>query len=135
MSLLGASESRPRIPPLGETAALLGEAASHRSALMAIELVEARSHALVSAWLFCVAALLAFLGALSLTLILAALVWDSPYRTWWLAGIGMVHLGGAVFMGLLLRRRLQSWQPLAEIRHQLRLDHQCLSQIIKAILP
>lgn len=135
MSLLGATEPRPRIPPLREAATMLNEAVSHRADLVAIELTEARAHALTSAILLGVAVLLAFLGLLTLNLIVAALVWESPHRAWWLVGLGGIHLGGAAIAVLLLQRRLRSWQPLSEIRHQLHLDQQCLSQILKAILP
>lgn len=135
MSLLGATEPRPRVPPLGEAATLFNEAVSHRMALGALELAEARNHATTSAWLVGVMALFAFLGALIMALTLAGLVWDSPHRAWWLAGMGVTSLGGAGITALILRRRLQSWQPLGEIRKQLQLDHQCLSQLIKAILP
>lgn len=135
MSLPGVSDSRPRMPPLREVAVMLNEAVNNRKALAAFELTEARGHAQSSALLLGAIILLVFLSGLMLTLTLVGLVWDSPQRVWWLAGIGATYLGGAVLTTLVLRRRLQSWQPFGEIRNQLQLDHQCLIQLIQAILP
>ncbi|HWA28777.1 MAG TPA: phage holin family protein [Lacunisphaera sp.] len=135
MSFPGTSEPRPRVPPIGEVHTLLGEALSHRSALAGIELVEARTHAVTSALLLGAAALFAFLGGLALTLVFAGLVWDSPHRGWWLAGLGIAYFVTAAIVARLLRRRLTIWRPFAATRHQLQLDHQCLTQLIQAILP
>jgi uncharacterized membrane protein YqjE len=123
------------MPPLREAAALLNDAVSNRKDLAAIELAEARGHAGLSALLAGVVAVFIFLGGLMLTLTIAGLVWDSPHRTWWLAGISATCVGGAAIAVLALRRRLRAWQPFGEIRRQLQLDHQCLSQLIQAILP
>lgn len=114
---------------------MLNEAASNRSDLAALELAEARGHAQSSMLLLGLIILFIFLGGLMLTLTIAGLVWDSPHRAWWLAGISVVYLGGAAVTALVLRRRLQSWQPFVEIRNQLQLDFQCLSQLIRSILP
>lgn len=135
MSLLGATEPRPRVPPLGEISSLLDDAVSHRASLAVIELAEARAHAQTSVVLLGAFILLAFLGGVALTLTFAGLVWESPSRAWWLAGITMVYLGAATTAGLFLRHRLKSWRPLADIRNQLQLDHQCLTRLIRSMLP
>lgn len=114
---------------------MLNEAASNRKDLAALELAESRGHAKSCVLLVGLIILFVFLSGLMLTLTVAGLVWDSPHRTWWLAGIGMVYLAGAAVTMLVLRRRLQSWQPFVEIRNQLQLDFQCLNQLIQAILP
>ena len=123
------------MPPLGEATSLFNEAVTHRAALAALELAEARGHAQSSVLLLGTVVLLGLLGGLTLTLTVAGLVWDSPHRAWWLAGLGAVQVGGATIAAVVLRRRLQSWQPFAEIRNQLQLDHQCLMRLIQAILP
>ncbi len=135
MSLLGQTTPRPRLPPLGEATNLLNDALSHRADLAAIELAEARAHAQLSLLLLGIAALLALLGGFALTLTLTGLVWDSPHRVAWLTGICVAYLLGAGIAGFLFHRRMQGWQPFAEIRNQLQQDHQCLIRIIKSILP
>jgi uncharacterized membrane protein YqjE len=135
MSLFGSARTQPRVPPLGETAALLNEALLHRAELAALELDEAGGHARTSALLLGVGAVLGLLGGFAVTLTLAALVWDSPHRGWWLAGLCALYLLGAMAAGLCLRHRLKTWRPFGEIRAQLKEDHQCLVRLIKAIAP
>ena len=134
MSLLGAFSSH-RVPSLGESTALLEHALSHRSELAAIELGEARRHAQGSALLLAVCAVLVLWTGLAFTLTITVLVWASPQRGWWLAGLTAVYLIGATLAALALHRRLQTWQPFAAIKAQLQQDHQCLHQVAKSILP
>lgn len=135
MSLLGTSEPRPHMPPLREVTTLLNDAVSHRTELAAIELAEARLHARTSALLLGMVALLSLLAGLALTLTVAGLVWESPSRAWWLAGMCALYVVGAALAGWMLRRRLQTWQPFSEIRNQLQQDHQCLIRLAQSILP
>jgi uncharacterized membrane protein YqjE len=134
MSLLDAFSPR-RVPSLGETTALLDEALSHRTKLAAIELDEARSHAQTSALMLSACAVLGLLAGFAFTLTLAAIVWDSPHRGWWLGGLCSAYLVGAMGMALALYRRLQIWEPFAEIRSQLQQDHQCLVGLMKSPIP
>lgn len=134
MSLLGAITHR-RVPSLGESTALLEDAVSHRTELATIELVEARRHAQTSALLLGACALLFLFAGFTFTLTLTALVWDSPHRGAWLAGLCAVYLLGAIASALSLRWRLQHWAPLAELRTQLQQDYQCLSRLIKSTIP
>jgi uncharacterized membrane protein YqjE len=138
MSLLGSLDPtapRPRVPPLSEAATLLNDALSHRADLAAIELAEARAHAQASLLLLGLAALLALLGGFALTLTLTGLVWDSPHRVAWLTAMCVAYLLGAVATGFLLHRRMQAWRPFSEICHQLQQDQQCLTRLIRSILP
>ena len=67
------------------------------------------------------------------TLMVASVVWDSPHRSAWLAGLGGVYLvAGAIVAGLLWRR-LRAWQPFAETKSQIKQDHQCLKELSKSI--
>lgn len=134
MSLLGAVSPR-RVPSLAETAALLDEALDHRTELAALELAEARSHAQASVVLLAACAVLGLLAGVAFTLTVAVLVWDNPERGWWLGGLAAGYLVAAIGAALALRHRLQTWAPFADIRSQLQQDRQCLTRLIKALIP
>ena len=127
--------TRPQIPPLGAAVELLGESAAHRAELAGLEIAEASDHAFGSMILAVATILLALITGFAVTLLVASLVWDSPYRLWWLAGLGVLYLGGTLTTGLLLRSRLNNWHPLIETRWQLQQDYQCLSTLIKSFGP
>lgn len=131
--MLAPSAPGPRIPPLGESVRLGAEALSHRAELAVLELEEAGSHARTSALLAAVAAYLVLFTGFAFTLLVAALVWDSPQRGLWLAGLCGLYLIGSASAALLLMRRLRTWQPFAEVKSQLKQDHQCLSQLLQSI--
>lgn len=133
MSLPGFSESPARLPPLGDAATLLTEALSHRTELTALEFAEAQAAGRSAALLLAVAAGLGLLAGFAFTLLVAALVWDGPHRGGWLAGLCAAYLLGGAIAALTLGRRLRTWRPFAEIRAQLRQDHQCLRQLIKQL--
>lgn len=125
-----AAPERPAWPDANEALPLLAESAEHRAELAALELAEARRHALVSLLLAVTAAVLLLLAGMALTLLVAALVWTSPYRAWWLAGLALLHLGLAASAAAALRRRLHGWRPLAETCTQLREDYRCLHELL-----
>lgn len=108
---------------------------AHRTELATIELAEARGHAQTSALLLGACAILCLFAGFTFTLTVAALVWDSPHRGAWLAGLCAGYLLGAAGAALGLRRRLQLWAPFAELRTQLQQDYHCLSRLIKSTIP
>lgn len=123
---------RPEFPTPSVALGLLSESVAHRAELAALELGEARDHALGSALLAGAAGALVLFTGFAVTLLLASLVWDDPHRAWWLGGLGAAYLAAAAGAGIALQRRMRDWQPLREIRHQLQEDHQCLSQLLKS---
>lgn len=135
MSLLGTPAPRPRLPSPGEALRLLGTAWDHRSALARLELEDARDHVAGSALVAAALYFLTLLSGVAFTLLVAALVWDSPHRAWWLGGLCALYAGGAAAAAWTLLHRWRTWQPLAETRAQLRDDRQCLTQVIGSVLP
>lgn len=133
MSLLSAPPARrPQLPAPDVALSLFSESVAHRAELAALELDEAREHALRSTLLAAAAAALVLFSGFALTLLVASLVWDDPHRGWWLGGLCATYLAAALATGFILARRLRDWQPFGETRHQLQKDHQCLSQLIKS---
>jgi uncharacterized membrane protein YqjE len=133
MSLLDSIESRPQVPSLGTAIRLLTDAVGNRADLAALELEETRAEASTSLVLLGVVGCLAHCAGFAFTLMVAALVWDSPHRGAWLAGVGGGYLVAGGLVALLLWRRLRAWQPFAETKSQLKQDHQCLRDLSKAI--
>ena len=121
-----------QIPSVANILPLLTESIAHRTELAAIELDEARTHALGSSLLAGATCLLLLLAGFALTLLIAALVWESPYRGWWLMGLCAAYLAvvGTIFWRL--RKRLLTWRPLVETQTQVRLDFQCLNTLLKS---
>jgi uncharacterized membrane protein YqjE len=126
------SAPRRQLPPPGVALSLFSESIAHRAELAALELDEAREHALRSTLLAAAAAALVLFAGFALTLLVASLVWDDPHRGWWLGGLCALYLAAALTTSFFLARRLRDWQPLGETRHQLQQDYQCLSQLIKS---
>jgi uncharacterized membrane protein YqjE len=133
MSLLDSIESRPRVPSLGTVVRLFTEALGNRADLAALELEETRTEASVSAVLVAAVLALVHFAGFAFTLTVAAVVWDSPHRTAWLAGLGAVYLVAGTIVAGLLWRRLRAWRPFAETKSQLKQDHQCLKELSKSI--
>ena len=134
LSSLANPKPRPQLPAPGVVFSLLGESCTHRAELAALELGEARDHALVSTLLAAGTAALALFTGFALTLLIASLVWDSPHRAGWLVGLCLVYLGAAAATGFALVKRLRTWQPLNETHTQLQEDFQCLSKLIKTVI-
>lgn len=130
-----AAPQRPQIPALKDALDLLGESAAHRAELAGLELAEASDHAFGSVILAVGTVLLTLITGFAVTLLIASIVWDSPHRLAWLAGMGLVYLAATATTGLLLHRRLSNWHPLGETRWQLQQDYQCLSTLIKSFNP
>ncbi len=126
------AEPRPQLPAPGVALSLFAESVAHRAELAAIELDEAREHALGSLLLAAGTAALVLFTGFALTLLAASLVWDLPNRGWWLAGLVAAYLAGAAAAGCLLTRRLRTWRPLAEVSAQLQEDTRCLTHLIKS---
>ncbi len=126
------TEPRPQLPAPGVALSLFAESVAHRAELAAIELDEAREHALGSLLLAAGTAALVLFTGFALTLLAASLVWDLPNRGWWLAGLVAAYLAGAAAAGCLLTRRLRTWRPLAEVSAQLQEDTRCLTHLIKS---
>ncbi|HEY4248835.1 MAG TPA: phage holin family protein [Lacunisphaera sp.] len=138
MSLLSSIVSarpRPQLPAPGVAFSLLGESLDHRRELASLEVGEARDHAIVSTLLAAGTAALVLLTGFAVTLLVASLVWESPHRVAWMVGVCMVYGGTAVWIGSVLVKRLRTWQPLQETQSQLEQDFQCLSKLIKSVLP
>jgi len=126
-------QSRPQLPPLSVALSLLSESAAHRAELATLELAEARDHALVSTLLAAGTVAMALLTGFALTFLVAGMVWDSPYRVAWLAGLSGFDLAATTLTGAVLLKRLRTWRPLNETQNQLTEDFQCLNKIIKAL--
>jgi uncharacterized membrane protein YqjE len=114
---------------LGEGTRVIVEGLGHRAELAAIELAEARSVLAASAVLLAVSVGLLLLAGATLTVALAAAVWNTPYRIPILALIGIVYAVGAMAFLFAARRRLRRWEPFGEISAQLRKDARCLAEI------
>lgn len=123
---------RPRIPPPGEVISLFTEAVGHRARLARLELGEARDHVTMSGVLAGIAAVMGLLSGLAITLVFAALVWESPQRTAWLVGLCGVYLAATAGVGFALFRRLRRWRPLAETKFQLDQDGDTLTRIVRS---
>jgi uncharacterized membrane protein YqjE len=137
MSLFSAianSRLRPQLPASGVAFSILSESVAHRAELASLELGEARDHALVSTLLAAGTAAMVLFSGFAITLLLASLVWESPHRGWWLAGLCAAYLGTALWAGLALVRRLRTWRPLEETQTQLQEDFQCLNKLIKSVI-
>ncbi len=138
MSLLSSltnAKPRPQLPAPGVAFSLLGESLDHRRELAALEVGEARDHAVVSTLLAAGTAALILLTGFAVTLLVASLVWESPHRVAWMVGVCAVYGGVAVGVASVLVTRLRMWQPLQETQSQLKQDFQCLSKLIKSIFP
>ena len=122
----------PPLPEAGAALLLLAESVAHRAELVAIELAEAREHAVRCLLLTGAAGALALFAGFALTLLVASQVWDDPHRAWWLGGLTVAYLAAAFAAGRVLSRRLQDWRPLNETQRQLQQDYQCLSNQLKS---
>jgi uncharacterized membrane protein YqjE len=132
----GSSIPRPapaRIPSFTVALSLFSEATAHRAELAGLELAEARDHALHSTVLAVVTGALVILTGFSLTLLAAALVWDSPHRHWWLGAMVVLYAGVTLALFFNFLRRIRAWRPLEETSRQLKSDCQCLQHLLHEV--
>ena len=117
-------ENAPPLAALGATPRIVLEGLSHRGELATLELAEARNHA----------ALTAVFAALSCALVLLAgfagtfAVWHRDDRGLILSLVTFVYLLGAGILAWCVTKRLKTWRPLSETRHQLSEDYTCIRQ-------
>jgi uncharacterized membrane protein YqjE len=114
---------------LGEGTRVVFEGLGHRAELAAIELAEARSVLAASVVLLAISIVFFLLAGATLTVALAAAVWNTAYRTPILVLIGLADLAGAAAFLFAARRRLRSWEPFGETSAQLKKDARCLAEI------
>jgi uncharacterized membrane protein YqjE len=122
-------DHRPQLPAASEIIGLFTESVAHRAELAAIELDEAREHAVTSSILAALALTLVLFTGIGFTFFYAGAVWESPNRNLWLGGLCGVYLAAAAIVCVLLTRRLRTWRPMGETQGQLQRDYQCLSQL------
>src|SRR5688572_14667568 len=125
MSLFDPIEPRPQVPPFGTIFRLFNDAVGNRADLASLELEETRAEAGTAAVLLGIMLCLVLFAGFAFTLMVAALVWESPYRGAWLAGLGGTYLLVGGITGFILKRRWQSWRPFAETKAQIQQDGQC----------
>jgi uncharacterized membrane protein YqjE len=123
---------RLQLPAPGVALGLFTESFAHRAELAALELTEAREHALGSSLLAGATAALVLFTGFAFTLLVAGLVWDDPHRGWWLGGLNAAYLAATVATAFILTRRLRTWRPFGETQRQLQEDYQCLNRLIKS---
>jgi uncharacterized membrane protein YqjE len=132
----GPSISRParaRIPSFPVALSLFSEATAHRAELAGLELAEARDHALHSMVLAVITGALVNLTGFSLTLLVAALVWNDPHRNWWLGAMAVLYAGVTLALFFNFLRRMRAWRPLEETSRQLKSDCQCLQRLLQEV--
>lgn len=120
----------PGLGRLQSSAAVLARGFDHRAELAAIELGEARDHAVGISGLFMLGAVAALLTGFAINFFVAALWWDTPHR---LLAIGLLAgVQGAVALTAVLTavNRARSWYPLAHTFDQLKKDSQCLRDLL-----
>jgi uncharacterized membrane protein YqjE len=125
------TELRPRIPPPGEVISLFAEAVGHRAQLAQLELGEARDHVLWSGLIAAAAGVMGLLTGMALTLLFAALVWESEHRIAWMVGLCAAYALLAAGAGFLLFRRLRQWRPMAETKFQLDQDGDTFARLVR----
>jgi len=120
----------PAASTTGTLAGILARAVRNRGALAGLELREARSRAALIAVLAGTAAACALLAGLALTLLVAAIFWDTPQRVAalaWLAGIEITLMLAAA---LRVRRHLRSFRLFSDTRAILEADLRCLRDMV-----
>ena len=127
--------ARPQFPGIVRALSLLLRATGNRSRLATLELLEVRENMIQYALLAAVALGVCLLAGISITLLFASLIWDSPNRAWWLAALTCLYLAVASLAVTNLIFRLRVWRPLAETQNQLREDYQCLRTLLAQMNP
>lgn len=120
----------PSLAALGATPRIVLEGMSHRGQLATLELAEARNHAALTASLAALAGALTLLAGFALTFAIAASVWHRDDRGLILGLVTCAYVIGAGGLAWWVVNRLKTWRPLAETRHQLSEDYECLREFI-----
>jgi uncharacterized membrane protein YqjE len=124
-----ASPSPASATPLGALR-ILARGTGHRIQLATVELAQARIHAITSGVIAGFAIGMSLIAGFSITLCIAAMVWESPHRMMWLTSITLVYVAAAAAIVAVLLKRMLSWRPFSETTHQLIEDYRCLRQMI-----
>lgn len=119
---------RHGVPRLAASARVLLRALGHRLDLAALEAREARVELVFFVALLGMAVAAAFLAGFTLSLLVAAIFWDTPYRVVALVCLAVAQIAAAVAGLGWVRARARAWRPLAETREQLRKDAECLNR-------
>lgn len=109
---------------------ILARGTGHRIQLASVELAQARIHAITSGVIAGFGIGLALIAGFSITLCIAAMVWESPNRMAWLTSITFVYVALAAAVVGILIKRMMTWRPFSETTNQLIQDYQCLRQLI-----
>ena len=110
---------------------ILLRAFRNRAELAAIEVEEAVGMMVFLSVCGIVSAILFFLATSGVTLLVAAIFWDTPYRV---AAIGIVigvELLGMIGVVLWMCIRWRRWIPFQDTRNQIKEDSKCLSQVFQ----
>lgn len=121
----------PRLLRLQAAADIVWRALGHRGELAALECKAARSELATTGVLVAAATVALLLAGFALTLLVAAIFWDTPHRVTAICGLA----GGEIVVGLVAgawaRRRWRSWEPLTNTRRQLQQDAECVREILR----
>jgi uncharacterized membrane protein YqjE len=117
---------------LQSSAAVFVRGIDHRAELAALEMSEARDHAVGITGLFLISAVAALLTGFAINFLVAALWWDTPHRVLAIALSIAVQATIAVTAATLCVKRARVWRPLSQTIDQLKKDSQCLHELLAA---
>jgi uncharacterized membrane protein YqjE len=125
----GIEEVFPQLKRLGDIFRVLLTGVHHRMELAGLELIETRNEAVRCGLWWAGAVLLLVLGMATLTALVAAAFWDTPYRLAALGTMGGGYLLGALICLARVRSHLRHWRPFNETTEQIRKDIVCLENL------
>ena len=105
-------------------------ALEHRAELEALELDEARGRALLAALLVAVGGAALLLAGVAITVLVAAVYWDTPQRVGAITWVVVIDVVLAAVVVTFLGVRFRNWRPFHATREQLRKDCVCLHQVM-----
>lgn len=112
------------------SAAVFVRGIDHRAELAALEMGEARDHAVGLSGLFLISAVGALLTGFAVNLLVAALWWDTPHRVLAISLSIGAQAAIAITAATLCVRRARLWRPLSQTLDQLKKDSQCLHELL-----
>ena len=98
---------------LAPAARLLLRTLGHRLELAELEIEEARARLMRSGLLLGVTAVACVASCMALTMLVAAISWDTPYRVLSLGLLAALHVIATALAVRQVRRAWKSWQPFA----------------------